>query len=35
MDERHDAGLVTDALQAAVATRGRSRMGFHHLPQRQ
>jgi putative transposase len=26
MDERHDAGLVTDALQAAVATRGRSRM---------
>jgi transposase InsO family protein len=26
MDERHDAGLVTDALQAAVATRGRSTM---------
>jgi putative transposase len=26
MGERHDAGLVTDALQAAVATRGRSRM---------
>jgi putative transposase len=32
MGERHDAGLVTDALQAAVATRGRPRMGgtiFH------
>jgi transposase InsO family protein len=26
MGARHDAGLVTDALQAAVATRGRSRM---------
>ena len=26
MGERHDAGLVTDALQAAVATRGQSRM---------
>ena len=26
MGERHDAGLVSDALQAAVATRGRSRM---------
>jgi putative transposase len=26
MGERHDAGLVTDALQAAVATRGRSSM---------
>ncbi len=32
MNERHHAGLVTDALQAAVATRGRPRMGgtiFH------
>jgi putative transposase len=32
MSERHDAGLVTDALQAAVASRGRPRMGgtiFH------
>ena len=34
MGERHDAGLVTDALQAAVATRGRSRDGFHHLSHR-
>lgn len=26
MGDRHDAGLVVDALDAAVATRGRARM---------
>lgn len=33
MGERHDAGLVADALKAAVGTRGRTRMDgtiFHH-----
>jgi putative transposase len=28
MGEHHDASLVTDALRAAVATRGRARMGL-------